>query len=342
MGLTITKSIFGEINNQVIYLFTLRNSNGYFVQVINYGARLFSYNIANKSEEFRNIVLNLPNLDEYIKDKFYVGATIGRVAGRIKDSTCLINNQIYELSQNNIDNTLHGGYAAISHQVWESTEHITATKIGIEFTIKSKHLDNGFPGNLTIQAFYWLDENNALTIEYKASTDITTIVNLTNHSYYNLGGAGTNILDHKIDLASDKYIEVNANLLPNGKIKDLEKSNYELKNFKAINQVLSSINYADIDLSYIIHPNSYALNMHLEDAGVGIKFFTNQNTLQIFTSQRLEDIVDNKLMKTQSFAAIAIEPQNYLDAIHHKNFPSIILQPNQQYFNLIRIEPYVI
>ena len=329
---------FGNYKNQKYKLYTFTNKNNLSFSVTDFGARLVKFESPDRNGKLINITLGFDTLQGYVDDEYYFGASIGRFAGRIKDAEFELDNHYYKLSANNDKNTLHGGFNSISHRHWNAETIEEENKVGIIFSLISPDLDNGFPGNLSISAKYLLGNDNSLTIQYTATTDKKTIINLTNHSYFNLLGNVANILNHEIKINSDKYLEVNQNLLSTGRIINI--NNY-FSEFRTLESILECINFNDIDLSYVLaDKNQCVLDLRESSCGRGLRIFTNQNTAQVFTSKRLADQVLSGNFKSQCFAGIALEMQNYLDSIHHKSFTCAILNPGEKYLNKQVILPY--
>lgn len=344
MNFTVQQTLFGSHADNEHILITVSNKLGIKFSVCDFGARLVEFATPDRNGNIANVVLGFANLEDYVNDKFYCGATIGRYAGRMEAAKFTLDNITYSLSDNHNGMTLHGGLNAMSNQKWQSRIIELPEKVGVIFSLISPHLENGFPGNLVVEASYWLTQTGKLRIEYSAISDQQTIINLTNHSYFNLLGNGTNILSHHLEIVANQYIEVTPDLLATGAILDLPVE-LSFAQSREINEVVEAFGYQDLDLSYILehsdldHENSVKVNLSALEVGKGLCFTTNQNTAQIFTSKRLNQISSTPL--TEEFGGIAIEMQNYLAAIHHSNFPTTILKPNEKYLNWLEISPYI-
>lgn len=349
MGFQINTESFGQISGRNVLLYTITNADGVEFSVSNYGAILVSYKTLDKQGIPTETVLGFDGVDAYTNDKFYFGATIGRYAGRINNGRAIIDGVLYQFAQNERGNTLHGGNHALNSQIWQAKIIKDDKKVSIEFHYHSPHLDNGFPGNVNFVARYTLSTDHNLHISYFATTDQATIINMTNHSYYSLAPIGGDTLDHIIYLNAVQYVEVNDKLIPTGEILDCINTPYDLnirdKLFVTTIEQLSKIGKNDLDLSYILPQQSggevLALDMSCKTTARGLRFYTNQPIIHVFTSDGLQDTVGRDLKNYMPYAGLAVECQNFSDAPNHANFNSSILRPGEEYHSHTRIEPYL-
>tara|TARA_B100000575_G_scaffold279773_1_gene268509 strand:- start:1469 stop:2434 length:966 start_codon:yes stop_codon:yes gene_type:complete len=319
------KAIISEIQNKYLR-----------VKTINYGASLFEvYHKANKT----NLILNLGSKENYKFKNFSVGATCGRFAGRISNSGFLIGNQKYILSKNQGKNTLHGGKKGFSILPWKKIKH---TKQKVIYQIKSKDMDQGFPGNLLVNCIYEL-KNKFLSINYEYSSDKPTHVNLTNHSYWNLNKNKNNKLyDHDLKINSKKYLELNKSQIPTGKIKKVKNKIYNFINFKNLNEKLNyfirnkKTGKLGFDITYVVTKNkkNYVASLRNIKNNVRIDFFSDLPAIQLYTAQNL--IYKRKLFP---YMGVCLETQYYPDSPNKKKFPNTLIKPNKIYkcFTKIKI-----
>jgi aldose 1-epimerase len=301
------------------------------IKTLNIGASLFE--VFHKSKKI-NLIINLGQKENHKYKNFCVGSTCGRFAGRISNSKFLINKKIFHLSKNDGKNTLHGGKKGFDRLIWKKINH---TKNKIVYQTKSKHLDQGFPGNLTVNCSYKIIDNKLL-IQYSYSSDIHTHVNLTNHSYWNLNkNKKDNIFNHDLKINSNQYLEVDKFLIPNGKIKNVAKSIYNFKKFSNIKDKINlllnkknskKINKSGFDTTYSIIKNStnYVATLRNKKSNIEIDFFSNLPGVQLYTGHGLK--YEKKL---KPYQGICIETQYYPDAPNKKNFPSTLIKPNKRY-----------
>ena len=263
------------------------------IKTLNIGASLFE--VYHKSKKI-NLILNLGSKENYKFKNFCVGSTCGRYAGRIENSKFFIGKEKFILSKNDGKNTLHGGKIGFDRLVWKKINH---TKNKIVYQIKSKHLDEGFPGNLTVNCSYQIFKNKLL-IQYTYKSDQATHVNLTNHSYWNLNKDKVkNIFNHDLKINSDKYLEVDNFLIPNGKITNVKNSIYDFKKFSNMkNKIdlllnekkLKKTNQSGFDTTYSIIKNSknYVATLRNKKNDIKIDFFSNLPGVQLYTDHGLK------------------------------------------------------
>src|SRR5439155_15504663 len=196
---------FGKTaDGQAVDIYTLTNAHGMEVKIINYGGVVVSLKAPDRSGKMEDVVLGYDNLDGYLKDTHFFGCLVGRYGNRIAKGKFTLNGQTYTLAVNNGENHLHGGIKGFNKQLWQATEINDPKNPGLKLTYLSKDGEEGYPGNLSVTVVYTLTNDNELKIEYSATTDKDTVVNLTNHSYFNLAGKGT-ILNHEVMLNADKF-----------------------------------------------------------------------------------------------------------------------------------------
>ncbi len=307
------------------------------IKTLNIGASLFE--VYHKSKKI-NLILNLGSKENYKFKNFCVGSTCGRYAGRIENSKFFIGKEKFILSKNDGKNTLHGGKIGFDRLVWKKINH---TKNKIVYQIKSKHLDEGFPGNLTVNCSYQIFKNKLL-IQYTYKSDQATHVNLTNHSYWNLNKDKVkNIFNHDLKINSDKYLEVDNFLIPNGKITNVKNSIYDFKKFSNMkNKIdlllnekkLKKTNQSGFDTTYSIIKNSknYVATLRNKKNDIKIDFFSNLPGVQLYTGHGLK-----YKKKLKPYQGICLETQYYPDTPNKKNFPSTLIKPNKRYICFTKI-----
>jgi len=299
------------------------------INTVNYGASL--YEVYHKRKKI-NLILNLGSKNNYKFKNASVGATCGRYAGRISNSTFNIFDKKLILSKNDGKNTLHGGKKGFAILPWKK---IKKTKNIISYQLISKDSDQGFPGNLIINCTYQL-KNNFLIIKYDYKSDKATHVNLTNHSYWNLEKNNKNkIFDHEVRINSKKYLEINNNLIPTGKYKNIKNTIYDFSKFTKIRQRLNFLinrkvhqKMKGFDTTYVVQKNlkNYVASLKNSKTKIKIDFFSNLPGLQLYSAQNL-----NYKKKLLPYQGICLETQYFPDTPNKKNFPSTLIKPNKNY-----------
>lgn len=316
----------------------LSNANGAKLTVTNYGASIVSLEIPNKKGELINVIAGLDDIKDYEKVSYhpsakFLGASIGRYAGRISEGRIKIGDEEYVLHHQNKVH-LHGGLKGFDKRLWklESTNSNAIT-----FSYDSKHLEEGYPGNLKVKVIYQLSNDNELIITYYATTDKDTFVNLTNHAYFNLEGSGS-ILDHSLQLNCSDYLEVDALQLPTGQLKSVIGSPYDFLESKPL-QILEDNGLIDDTFVFSsanreVDTHSPKISIESDKSGLKMEVRTNQPAVVIYTPESFPDWNFKNQSKYDRFPAICFECQNYPDAPNQHHFPSALVKANEQYKNL--------
>ncbi len=341
---SLNKKNFERIlDGKKVALFTLQNQQGTVCQVTNYGATLVSLWVPDTHSKFEDVVLGFDDLEGYLgADHSYLGATVGRYANRIAEGTFTLEGIPYTLIQNNGSNHLHGGTKGFNAVVWQAKQLDAQT---LELRYLAKDGEEGYPGNLDVRMVYRLTDNNVLSIEYWATTDKTTVVNLTNHSYFNLKGAGNgSILDHQLQLYANQFTPSDATQIPTGEIQDLKDTPLDFSTPKAIGRDIDSayeqLNHAGgYDHNYVLNKKSGDLNhaATVVEPGSGrvMEVFTNEPGVQFYTGNNLREGLigkNNKIYGPRS--AFCLEVQHYPDSPNQPHFPSTVLYPGEEYYSI--------
>lgn len=328
-------------------LFTLTNRNGLSVSITSYGAIITSILTPDREGNLEDIALGFPTLDGYFGKQYltelpHFGATIGRYANRIGGASFVLDGRKYELDRNDgPDTTLHGGAKGFDSHVWRS--EILAGEMGekasVRFSFHSPDGDQGFPGAMDAAVTYTLTDGNELQMDYTAVSDKKTVVNFTNHTYFNLAGAGNGtILDHEVTILADAYTPANAAHVPTGEIRPVEGSPLDFRQPHTvgarINELLPKRGYGE---NYIIRqaaPHAFGLNAEVYEPQSGriLRIFSDQPGIQFYTAHGLSGKLIGKGGKPyRPLASLCLEPQNFPDAPNHPNFPSPVLNPGETY-----------
>ena len=348
-SVTITKESFGITEDSItVERFNLRNEKGMEVSIITYGGIITSLKVPNRNNVVEDVVLGFDSLKhytspEYLKGCPFFGALIGRYGNRIAKGKFSLDGAQYQLETNDGENHLHGGVKGFDKVVWLATEtKSNGTSASVVLSYVSKDMEGGYPGNLNTLVTYTLSNENILDVKYEATTDKKTIVNLTQHSYFNLSGdSSKSILNHEITIDADKFIPVDATLIPTGELKDVTNTPFDFRVAKTIAQ---DINVKDEQLKRGLgYDHCWVLNnqdkgMRLaasayhRGSGRLLEVFTDEPGIQLYTGNFLNGTFPNKQGGTYNHrAGFCLETQHYPDTPNQKGFPSVVLNPGETY-----------
>ncbi|HTU90893.1 MAG TPA: aldose epimerase family protein, partial [Gemmataceae bacterium] len=286
------------------------------------------------------VVLGFDNLKDYVERNPHFGATVGRVANRIAKGKFTLNGKEYTLAVNNGPNSLHGGLKGFDKKVWKAEPETLPDGAAVKLSYVSKDGEEGYPGNLTVTVVYTLTNENALRIDYTATTDKDTPVNLTNHSYFNLAGAKSgDILDHELTITADKYTPSDDTLIPTGEIKPIKDTPLDFSKPRRIGERIDQLkNYpgGGYDHNFVLTSGgkdlSLAARVSEPKTGRIMEMYTTEPAVQLYTSNYLNGKLTGRGgVAYKKHAALCLEAQHFPDAVHHDNFPSIILKPGETY-----------
>lgn len=323
-------------DGEAAYLYTLRNENGVEVSITNYGGAVTSIKTPDRNGVFGDIVLGYETLDEYVKNPHYLGALIGRHANRIGRGKFSLNGVAYQLAQNNGANHLHGGAKGFDRRTWRAT----GTSSGLRLEYLSRDGEEHYPGNLKVDVGYSLSNENELRIDYHATTDQDTIVNLTNHSYFNLAGHG-NILDHELTVHADSFTPVSSDLIPTGEIRRVEHTPMDFRTKHPIGaridepfeQLMFAGGY-DHNFALRHWDRSLRVVAHLYEpvSGRVVDVLTTQPGLQFYSGNFFDGSFAGKGgVAYHEYAGLCLEAQHFPDAPNHPDFPTTVLRAGERY-----------
>jgi len=334
------KNFYQILNGKQVALFNLSNSNGMLCQITNYGGRIVSLFTEDKNGNFEDVVLGHESLDDYLNgpNDPYFGAIIGRYGNRIKNGTFELNGKSYQLAINNGPNHLHGGLKGFSNVVWDA-EQISNNEL--ELTYLSIDGEENYPGNLSVTVRYELTNDNSLKISYSATTDAPTLVNLTNHSYFNLKGAGNgSIRDHELSIAANHYIPTDENSIPTGEIATVEDTPMDFRVKKLIGEDID-VDFEQLkiakgyDHTFVFNssgPNELGAYVLEPKSGRTLELYTNEPGVQLYTGNWVTGCGLGKNDKTYlSQASFCLETQHYPNSPNQDKFPSTVLNPGETY-----------
>ena len=346
-GLSSEHAAFGKMpDGTTVEKYTLRNSLGMQATVITYGGTLQSLLVPDKHGKTEDVVLGFDDLDGYLKGTSYFGATIGRFGNRLADGKFSLDGKSYQVPQNDKTNALHGGTKGFDKQIWKAEQVKDKGWVGVKLTYVSADGEMGFPGTLKTEVTYSLNEKNELRIQYHATTDKPTVLNLTNHSYFNLAGAGNgDILDQVAIVHAGHYTPVNEKLIPTGEIAPVAGTPMDfLKPVafgKRIREDHQQLKFAEptqggYDHNWVLDTKGKvaALAADVSDpkSGRRLQLFTSEPGVQLYTGNFLDGTVKGKEGKIYPhWGAFTLETQHYPDSPNQKNFPSTRLDPGKAY-----------
>ena len=308
--------------------YTLSNERGYKVSVITYGGAITSLWTPDRNGVFGDIVLGFESLEEYTTNPRYFGALIGRHANRIAQGRFTLKGVEYQLPQNNGANHLHGGFRGFDKRIWTAKEGDGV----LHLSYFSKDGEEGYPGNVEAFVDYRLS-NNELRLEYRATTDRDTIVNLTNHSYFNLKGDGT-ILDHELILNADHFTPVSGDLIPTGEIASVAGTSMDFRKAKAIGSEIRSISGYDHNFCLNDWDGTLrsAARLYEPVSGRVLEILTTEPGIQFYSGNFLDgSFIGKNGVAYVKYAGLCLEPQHFPDAPNHPKFPSTVLKAGEEY-----------
>lgn len=323
--------LFGLMpNDEKIYSFELSNENGMKVQIINYGATVTSLQVPLENGKLADVVLGFDTLDSYLQSYSlpsapYFGTTVGRYAGRINKGIFTLNEKTFQLVGNNNGNTLHGGNFGFGRKVWSVVNSTNEKNPSITFRLISENLDENFPGELTVDLTYTLTEANELQLEYKATTTEDTVINLTHHSYFNLNGHESTVLDQEMFVNSDQILETNSDNIPSGNFTNLSNHAFNFRTPKNCPSV--------IDNSFVIEAkNEIAAQLFSKKNNLQMNVYTDQPSVHVYVGGNCFDILKGKENANyHPSSGICFETQNFPDAPNHSHFPNSVLKKEDEY-----------
>ncbi len=326
------KEIFGKLpDGRIVEQFTLTNTHGVICKLLNYGVTIASLEVPDAKGNLTNVVLGFDNLEGYLQNTFF-GSVCGRTANRIGGAKFSLDGKIYKLTANEGENQLHGGFRGFDKQLWHAEEKSG----GVEFSYLSRNGEEGFPGNLEVKVFVTLTDTNELRLDYSATTDKPTPVNLTSHGYFNLAGSG-DVLNHEVFIAGDFYTPTDSKLIPTGKIKSVKNSAFDFTTSKAIGEQIKKFPEVanGYDCNFVINggEKNLALAARVRELKSGrvMEAWTTQPGVQFYTANHFNGIRGRNGARYEKFGAFCLETQHFPDSVNKPNFPPVILRPGEIY-----------
>jgi aldose 1-epimerase len=339
----VEKKAFGKSSDgSAVDLFTLVNEKGMEVTITNWGATIVSVLVPDRSGNKADVVLGYDDLQGYLGDSAFLGCTVGRYGNRIAKGRFSLGGKEYKLAQNDGENHLHGGIAGFNKKLWEAEQTSGDGSVGVRMKYLSKDGEEGYPGNLDVAVTFSLDNENRLKIDYLATTDKETVVNLTNHAYFNLkGDAPGNVLGHEVMINADRFTPVNSGLIPTGELRAVEGSPMDFRKSTAIGKRIDAedeqIRFGrGYDHNWVINQAGtapwLAARVHEPQTGRVLEVFTTEPGIQFYSGNFLDGSIKGKKGTAYEHRyGFCLETQHYPDSPNQPNFPSTVLRPGQTY-----------
>lgn len=339
----VTIKPFGKLETgEQVNVYTLKNKNGMEVSCISYGAIIKNVIVPDKNGNMKDVVLGYDNLEGYVKGGSALGSFIGRHANRIKDAQFQLNGVTYQLEKNDNGNNLHSGTPGYNKVMYEADAFEEEDSASIEFSRLSKDMEQGFPGNLDVTVTYTLTEDNELVIQYMGVSDKDTVVNFTNHSYFNLAGHDSgSVLDQKVELYANQFTPTDDVLIPTGEFRNVEGTPMDFRTMKKIGQDIHA------DYKPLIQGKGYDHNFVLqhgqdgdaelvaklwdEKSGRMMEVYTDCPGVQMYTANNLKESGCKDNADYEPYSAVCFETQNFPNAINTPNFPNSVVRAEEEY-----------
>ena len=341
---TIEKRAFGAADDgRLAEVYLLSNKTGMEVAIANYGGIVLSVRVPDRTGELADVVLGYDDLCGYLVDKAYFGAIIGRNANRIAHAKFTLSGVDYLLAKNDGENSLHGGTKGFNKQMWDARDVSTKNEAALELAYHSKDMEEGYPGNLNVKVVYALSAKNELRIDYSATTDKDTVINLTNHSYFNLAGHGNgDILGHELTIHAQQYTPVDATLIPVSQLPSVHGTPFDFSRAEVIG---SRIDQDDqqlkfgrgYDHNWVLNPKgenplSLAAEVYEPASGRALEVWTTEPGLQFYSGNFLDGTIRGKEGKVYPHrSGFCLETQHFPDSPNHPAFPSTLIRPGQRF-----------
>ncbi len=338
--MAVVQEVFGTCQERTIHRYTMSNEVGVRVSVTNYGGIITSLKVVDRAGREADVVLGYDRLEGYIEDSIYIGSLVGRYANRIKGGVLKIGKSAYQLSCNRPGIHLHGGHEGFNKKIWEADIIADGRGPGLRLSLTSPDGDEGYPGTLRVRVSYILTENSELIIDYQAETDKPTVVNLTQHSYFNLAGTG-DITNHVMQINASEYTPVGPDLIPTGELASVDDSPFDFRSPRRIDQAMSEEGTRKnagegFDHNYVLDTHGdaakIAASVYHEESGRLMDVYTTKPGLQLYTGNYLDGRWKGRGgVGFFKHAALCLETQYYPDSPNQPLFPSPVLVPGELY-----------
>lgn len=322
-----------------VSLYTMTNGKGTTMKVMNYGGIIVSLEVPDRNGNPVDVILGFDSLRAYEKRNPFFGALVGRYGNRIGKAKFVLDGKEYNLVKNNNGNHLHGGTKGFDKVIWKVDEIAAEDGVAIKLSYLSKDMEEGYPGNLNVEVIYTLTADNTVKFDYKATTDKKTIINLTQHTYFNLNGCQRDVLDHEISLNADKFVVVDETLIPTGEIRSVENTPFDFRTpvriGERINDKDQQIQFGrGYDHCWVINGNGMrvAAEVYEPASGIEMTVMTNEPGVQFYTGNFLDGTLTGKNgVVYKQRMGFCLETEHFPDSPNQKEFPSVVLSPGDTY-----------
>lgn len=336
------RSVFGETGGAVIHAYTLENATGLSVRLLDYGATIQSILVPDRNGQVADVLLGYSTLEGYIEDRSYFGSTVGRYSGRIGNGLFTLDGTVYRLPKNDGANTLHGGFNGFNKKRWDAVIEPEGSSQTVRMIYSSQNGEEGFPGTLVVTVRFTLTDDNELILDYEAVTDRPTVLNLTNHAYFNLRGEGNgDILSHILHVSSDFFAETDEMLIPTGSFCPVEGT---VLDFRTPLPVGARLDVSDrllapakgYDHSFLFMRSSanelvLSARLYEPDSGRALEVWTTEPDLHVYTGNFLEGVAGKHGSVYGPYTGICLETQHFPDSPNRPEFPSTRLNPGDRF-----------
>ncbi|WP_327288631.1 aldose epimerase family protein [Salimicrobium salexigens] len=321
--------------------YTLENDHGMSVSILNYGGIITKLMVPDRHGRTENVVLGYKNYADYADNANYLGAQIGRVAGRIKNSSFQLNDNSYVLTNNEGNHHLHGGSNGFHQMVWDAETFQSKNEAKLILNRTSTHMEEGYPGNLDVSITYTLNNANELTLSYGASSDQDTPVAMTNHTYFNLSGnRRETVHNHHVEFESDHFAELDEELIPTGRLMETTGTPFDFRNGRSIGEGLKPDTAQQKTVGngydhYFVLGKEKTIKVSEQSSGRNMEIRTNQPGMVLYTANGLDAGLALNNGPSQKYAGVCFEAQAHPAALHHEEFPSVIAASGERYHSYI-------
>ncbi|WP_315906037.1 aldose epimerase family protein [Priestia koreensis] len=333
----IDQTLFGTLDGNEVHAYTLTNNKGVSVTCLDYGCVIQKLIMPNREGKGENIVLGFDHIDDYVEHSPYFGAIVGPVAGRIKAGEFELNGKPYHLAKNDGENHIHGGIKGFSHVIWRAELTEGEDEVSVRFLHYASDGEDGYPGNVRMSVTYTLTEEE-LSLSYEGTSDKDTILNVTNHTYFNLSGdVSRDVLDHTVQIPSDSFLELNEESLPTGHFLQVEGTPFDFRQSRKLKDGALSDHPQTVlvgngyDHPFFLKDQHQPIILSDEESGRQITVSTDQVGVVLYTSNQLKGNFEIQGVKARPYLGVCLETQGLPDAIHHSDFPSIVVKENELY-----------
>ncbi|MFT5122071.1 MAG: aldose 1-epimerase [Candidatus Omnitrophota bacterium] len=340
---SVSKEAWGDVDGKAVYLYTLTNTKGLVARITNYGAILTQMHVPDRDGKLADIVHGFDNLQQYVDGHPYFGAMVGRVANRIGKGTFTIDGTTYTLAKNNGENHLHGGVKGFDKVIWDVVEENGADGPSLTLTYTSPDGEEGYPGTAQIKVIYTLTNDNELKIDMHATSDKKTPINLAHHTYWNLQGPdGGSILDHELQISSERYTVFDEEGIPTGEIAGVDGTGLDFTYAHKIGKEIAKFpasedgsNPGGYDHNWVVHGTPgelrWAATLHEPDSGRTMRIESTQPGIQFYTGNYMDGSTEGKGTKHVKQSALCLETQHFPDSVNQPKFPSSVIGPGEEY-----------